>query len=570
MEGGLAAAKLLLGDYDPSGKLADTFPRSLEDFPSTAGFHEDDNAVALTEDIFVGYRYFETIPGKAGKVNYPFGFGLSYTAFLFLDPHAVLQSSADGAVEVTVSADVRNDGPVAGREVLQVYLSAPQGKLGKAARVLTGFRKTTLLLPGETEHVRISFRLDDFASFDDEGLIRMSAYILEKGTYSFYAGSDVEHALPLAERYELSEDRIVKQLTKRLSPAKLSRRLKADGSYEELPVSAYPKENDHEFPRQCFAETEAIMPASRRRERHRLQDFPFGKPTLTDVADGKATAEDLVKALPDEMLAELLGGQPNTGVASSGGIGNIPEFGIPDVMCADGPAGLNIQKAADVKTTCFPCETLLACTWDPEITRAVGRAGSEELIENNLFVWLTPAVNIHRSPLCGRNFEYYSEDPLLAGRMAVGMVRGIQENNVSCTLKHFALNGKETQRKVSDTIVSERAAREIYLRQFEIIVKEAHPRAVMGAYNRINGVLACENKDLLTGILREEWGFDGFVMTDWWTTGEQYREILAGVDLKMGCGFPERLLEVMKRGLITRTDLEKAGTRLLEMILMLD
>jgi beta-glucosidase len=288
------------------------------------------------------------------------------------------------------------------------------------------------------------------------------------------------------------------------------------------------------------------------------------------VAEGKLSVEEFTATLTDEEVAHLLGGQPNTGVANTFGIGNMPDHKIPSIMTADGPAGLRIAPECGVNTTAWPCATALACTWNRELIFAVGEAGAKEVKENNISVWLTPAVNIHRNPLCGRNFEYYSEDPLLTGVMAAAMVEGIQSQHIAATVKHFALNNKETNRKNSDSRVSERAAREIYLKAFEYIVKHAKPWCIMSSYNIINGHRSSENHDLLEGILRDEWGFDGMVTTDWWSFGEQYREILAGNDLKMALGFPKRLLEAKEKGLIERRDMEKAAIRILNLILKID
>ena len=221
-----------------------------------------------------------------------------------------------------------------------------------------------------------------------------------------------------------------------------------------------------------------------------------------NVVEGKETLDEFVDKLPIEALIHLLGGQPNTGVDNTFGMGNLPEYGIPNIMTADGPAGLRIQPQCGVNTTAWPCATLLACTWDPELIEEIGKAGGEEVKENNIGIWLTPAVNIHRSPLCGRNFEYYSEDPLVAGKSGAAMVRGMQSEHIGASVKHFCCNNKETNRKDSDSRVSERALREIYLKAFEIIVKEADPYTIMSSYNLINGVQASENKDLLPGILR--------------------------------------------------------------------
>ena len=248
----------------------------------------------------------------------------------------------------------------------------------------------------------------------------------------------------------------------------------------------------------------------------------------------------------------------------------MPRYGVPNVMTADGPAGLRIAPECGVCTTAWPCSTLLACTWNEELVEAVGAAGGMEVKENNIAVWLTPAVNIHRSPLCGRNFEYYSEDPFLTGKLAGAMVRGIQSAGVGAAVKHFALNNKETNRKNSDSRASERAIREIYLRAFEWIVKEEKPWAMMSSYNIINGYRASENKELLTDILRGEWGYEGMVTTDWWTNGEHYKEVKAGNDVKMACGFPDRIMEAYDKGLVTRAELEICAKRILGLILKVE
>jgi beta-glucosidase len=288
---------------------------------------------------------------------------------------------------------------------------------------------------------------------------------------------------------------------------------------------------------------------------------------LSDVASGKVGMDDFLSQLSDRMLADLLGGQPNTGLADTFGFGNLPIYGIPSIMTADGPAGLRFRPDRGVFTTAWPSATLLASTWDPEIIEEVGYHAGLEVKENNIGFWLTPAVNIHRSPLCGRNFEYYSEDPYLTGKLASAMVRGIQSNRIGVSLKHFALNNKETNRKQSDSRASERAIREIYLKAFEIVVKEADPWTIMSSYNIINSHRASENRELLQDILRDEWDFKGFVTTDWWTAGEHYKELLAGNDIKMGRGYPERLMEALEKGLITRENMLISVKRMLNVLL---
>lgn len=568
MEGGLAAAELLLGEGNPSGKLADTFAGKLEDYPSTENFHESDRYVNYTEDIYVGYRYFETIPGAAEKVNYPFGYGLSYTKFNLSMP--IVEKRGH---HFRVMVDVCNIGSRAGKEVVQVYYSAPQGKLGKPARELAAFCKTRELAPGETQTVVLRFRLSDMASYDDLGKVAKSAYVLEKGEYRFYVGTSVRDTVEDDYVCVLKEDMVVEQLSSKLAPMLLEKRMLSDGSFEELPTISESEAADADetvLDRRNWWEADGLTPAVRAADGHIAWNPPKVAVRLEDVAQGRAGLDAFIEQLTDGQLADLLGGQPNTGVANTFGYGNLPEYGVPNIMTADGPAGLRIQPECGVCTTAFPCATQLACTWNPELAERVGEAGGAEVKENNIGAWLTPAVNIHRSPLCGRNFEYYSEDPFLAGKMAAAMVTGIQSNHVAATVKHFALNNKETNRKNSDSRASERAIREIYLKAFEIIVKEAKPWSIMSSYNMINGCRASENRELLEDVLRGEWGFDGMVTTDWWTQGEAYKEVKAGNDMKMGCGFPERLLAAMEKGALTRAEMERCAKRVLGLILKID
>lgn len=585
MEGGLATAELLVGDGNPSGKTVDTFARTLDDYPSTHNFHESRDYVDYTDDIYVGYRYFETIPGAAEKVVYPFGYGLSYTTFNvetvsagILQPShtANSQSAPHDAVSHTntlyVRVRVTNTGKRAGKEVVQVYAAKPQGKLGKPAKELVAFEKTRELLSGESQIMTLTWSINDMASYDDLGKIQKSAYVLEAGSYDIYVGTSVRDVQKADYSYILDEDIITEQLSAKLVPTGLAKRMLSDGSFEELPQSE-PVDTDASVVGNIDPSlTEGVAPGQRAIPYFRFADgmVKNGKYDIMDVVEGQISLDEFISELSVDDLIHLLGGQPNIGVANTFGIGNMPEYGIPSVMTADGPAGVRINPEVGVCTTAFPCSTLLACTWNPDIVEAIGHAGGKELKENNLGLWLTPAINIHRSPLCGRNFEYYSEDPFVTGKLAGAMVRGIQSNNVGATLKHFALNNKETNRKNSDSRVSERAAREIYLKAFEMIVKAENPWAVMSSYNIINGYRASENKDLLTGILRDEWGYTGMVTTDWWTCGEHYKETKAGNDLKMGNGYPKRVKEAYEKGAISRDEIEICVKRILNFILKLD
>ncbi|WP_408071280.1 glycoside hydrolase family 3 C-terminal domain-containing protein [Butyrivibrio sp. JL13D10] len=566
MEGGTAAAEIIMGVVNPSGKLPDTFAMDVTDYPSTEGFHESPDYVNYTEDIYVGYRYFETLKDAAEKVVYPFGYGLSYTDF-----DTELLSASESGDGFKFKVKVTNIGKREGREVIALYLSAPQGKLGKAARSLVSFEKTRLLKAGEAQVISLYVSRYQLASYDDLGKIEKSAYVLEKGDYRFYLGANVRDAILTDYVYTVGEDAVYKRLSEQLSPVSLPKRLLADGSYEELPTGTARDINDCIFEKMVPGSEEAIVPESKARGRYLLmKPYEEGKKPLIDVFEGKITLDEFLEQLTDDDLIDLLGGQSNTGVANTWGVGNKPEYGIPNVMTSDGPAGIRISEECEVPTTAWPCSTLLASTWNREIIYAVGVAGGEELKENNMHIWLTPAVNIHRNPMCGRNFEYYSEDPYLAGKLGAEMVKGIQSNNVACSVKHFAVNNKETNRKHSDSRLSERALREIYLKVFEIIVKEADPWTIMSSYNAINGYRASECRDLLTNILREEWGFKGMVTSDWWNRAEQYKEILAGNDVKMANGYPERVKKAMEKGALDRDDLKKCAKRVLEMILKLD
>lgn len=564
MEGGLAMADILLGLESPSGKLPDTFAAKLEDYPSTADFHESTDYVNYTEDIYVGYRYFETMKHEEHHVNYPFGFGLSYTDFRI---RVLWEGEKDGTV--FIGAEVKNTGEVPGREVVQVYYGAPQGVLGKPARELAAYQKTKLLQPGEKQVLTITFAVSSMASYDDTGKVAKSAYVLEEGMYCFYVGNSVRDAQMIDFVYVVDQNRIVEQLTQKAAPSQLRRRMRCDGTYEEMEQTP-----PHDFMENGLGwsseETEGMLPMVRQIDRHLIFMQDEQKIRLDDVAEGKADLDAFLAQLSDRDLAELLGGQPNTGVANTFGFGNLPAYGVPNVMTADGPAGLRIAPECGIYTTAWPCATMLAATWNPQLVKEVGQAAAQEVRENNISVWLAPAMNIHRSPLCGRNFEYFSEDPVLTGTIAAAMVEGVQSQNVAATVKHFACNNKETNRKNSDSRVSERALREIYLKGFEICVKQAQPWVLMTAYNLINGHRASENKDLLDGILRGEWGYRGVITTDWWTKGEHYKEAKAGNDIKMGTGYPERVMMALEKGLITREEIEACARRVLELILKLD
>lgn len=566
MEGAQAAAEILLGYSNPCGKLVDTFAKDINSYPSGPGYHESVEYVNYVEDVYVGYRYFETIPGAKEEVCYPFGFGLSYTTF---DIETLDVCETNDCVKFQVK--VTNTGNVSGKEVVQIYYSAPQGLLGKPAKELGAFAKTKELGCGEGEILSLEINKFTMASYDDLGKVQKSAYVLEKGEYAFYVGNSVADCVKASYVMTLSDDMIMEQLSSKLVPSILKERMLSDGSFEALPQTECNDMNACVLEKMVSGTEEGICPPKRARAHfYRSKCYVENAIVFEDVAEGKASLDDFVEQLSDEDLIHLLGGQPNLSVADTNGIGNLPEYGVPSVMTADGPAGLRLMEDRGVFTTAWPCSTQMACAWNTELARQVGEAAAKEVKENNIGVWLAPALNIHRHPLCGRNFEYYSEDPYITGTIGTATVEGVQSVNIAATIKHFACNNKETNRKNSDSRLSERALREIYLKGFEMIVKKAKPWAIMSSYNIINGHRASESKELLEDILRGEWGYEGVVMSDWWTRGEHYKEILAGNDLKMACGFPERVAKAMELGAIERDDLIRSAKRVLGLILNME
>ncbi|MFS0722438.1 glycoside hydrolase family 3 C-terminal domain-containing protein [Paenibacillus sp. 1P07SE] len=516
MEGGNAIADLLAGDVTPSGKLTDTIAFSIEDYPA-AGNYGSDTQNLYEEDIYVGYRYFETF--CPDKVQYPFGYGLSYTTFV-IKPEAgrIVREAGRDRIELVVS--VANTGKTyAGKEVVQAYVEAPQGKLGKPARVLVGFAKTGELQPGASEQVTIRFAVNALASYDDSGVTgHRSAYVLEAGVYRVYVGSSVRDAASVKldgrEGYEVKTLRVVEQLQEAMAPTHTFTRLvpgvrKTDGTYE-LTYS--------EVPRRQVSLAERIragMPAG-------LEPTGDQGLKLKDVHEGKVSLETFVAQLEDEDLAALVRGEgmssplvtPGTASAFGGVTEQLQHYGVPIACTADGPSGIRMDSGH--QATQVPIGTLLAATWNLELVEALYVMEGQELVDYRIDALLGPGMNIRRHPLNGRNFEYFSEDPLLTGVMASASVRGIMKGGSNATLKHFACNNQEHQRHYANAVVSERALREIYLRGFEIAVKDGGANCIMTAYNPINGHWSASHYDLNTTILRGEWGFTGIVMTDWW------------------------------------------------------
>lgn len=511
--GGIAGAALtdiLLGKENPSGHLQHTLAKAMEDYPSTEGFHSEKDYVNYTEDIFVGYRYFETFAPE--KAAYPFGFGLSYTTFDVKTTAAALEKNT-----VRLTVRVKNTGKYTGKEVVQAYLTAPQGKLGKAKKVLCAFAKTKDLKPGEETNLKLHFDIREFGSFDDLGKLLESAFILEKGEYTVHVGTNVRDTEKCLE-FTLAEDMICRRCHAYMAPKDLRSRLTADGTYEKLPQ---PKEIPHPIRR---SKVKAEKPE---------KDFPLAKALEED------RLEEFLATLTDDELGQLLHGHPMTNVSLTNGIGMPPRHttqdkkSIPLIPTTDGPSGVRARPGRGINTTFFPCETTMAQTWNLSLLKKIGTALARETKENNIGIWLAPGLNIQRNPMCGRNFEYYSEDPLCSGLLAAACVTGVQSQNIAATVKHYCCNNRENDRRVVDSRVSQRALREIYLRGFEIVVKKAKPWALMTAYNPVNGVLANANWEAINGILRGEWGYGGVVMTDWWVLSNLEDEIHAGGDIKM-------------------------------------
>ncbi|MGI8255719.1 glycoside hydrolase family 3 protein [Blautia difficilis] len=518
-EGGNGVADVLTGKVCACGKLTDTIAQSIEDYPSTENFG-DPFKNYYKEDIYVGYRYFETF--AKDKVLYPFGYGLSYTSFGI--KAEILKNSEE---ELTVSAEVVNTGAVKGKEVVQVYAKVPQGKLGNPARRLIGFAKTGELKPGEKEEVVIVIPKYDLTSYDDSGVTgHKSCYVLEEGTYEISVGSDVRSA-ESAGCYE-EKFRVVEKLQEACAPVEKFSRMKAvlmpDGSYqavtEEVPVRTV---DPQERRKQNLPETLAYT-----------GDKGY---KLVDVLDGKVSMENFVAQISEEDLIAMFRGEgmcspkvtPGTAAAFGGVTESMKALGIPVGCCADGPSGIRMD--CGTKAFSLPNGTALGCTFNTELVGDLYEMTGKELRLNKIDSLLGPGMNIHRNPLNGRNFEYISEDPLLTGRICAAQVKAMAKSGIGSTIKHFCGNNQEVGRSTSDSVMSERCLREIYLKGFEMAVREGGARSVMTTYGSVNGLWTAGSYDLCTTILRKEWGFEGIVMTDWWAKSN-YEGHQAAVQVK--------------------------------------
>ena len=741
-KGGEGVAKVILGEVNPSGKLPHTYAKDIYDYPTTATFLENANYVNYEEDIYVGYRYFETFAKE--KVAYPFGYGLSYTDFSIKTDSVKVTDST-----VTLSVTVKNIGQTAGKEVVQVYYSAPQAgvgsaKISKSAVSLGAYAKTKLLAPNESQTLTLSYDISDMASFDDTGVTgHKDQYVLEAGDYTVYVGNSVRN-ITKVHTFNISK---LKEVSAKLTEIEttLPKRLTFTGEYEILTESA---EAVYNVSSDSFTLIEAengsfsagspfkvekydqkaylfngtnwitmgagsalayLQSANGHYVQYKLNvakagtyrvgfiiangtsstdsngkplesgevfglsvstdgsigtkqnvslgientssvgtgyqwynfkykteskngtpftvDLPAGEVTLTltvghtdaspnidsfvlipegvsgDVADvakrfesdktnlnidlsadnfkgityedvksGAATWEELIAQMSYSELIGLCHGHTSGLVDGTGTIGfasnkTAEKYGIISADTADGPAGMRLAASASVATF-WPCETLQAATWNAELLEKIGVAVAEECLRYGADIWLAPGLNIHRNPLCGRNFEYYSEDPLLTGLCASAVIKGVESRGVATTVKHFAVNNKETNRTYSDSRVSARALREIFLKGFEIAIENAAPDCVMVSYNLINGIYGSDQTALIKGVLRGEWGFDGIVMSDWYTVPANVNEFLSGTNVKMPYEDNQtaQLSAAVQSGKITREMLEENAAYVLKTI----
>ena len=575
MESGNAVADVLYGKVNPSGKLTDTIAVKYEDYPSAKHFGGK-LFNTYVEDIFVGYRYFETFAKE--KALFPFGFGLSYTNF-----DIEVLDFIEEKDKISIEIEVTNIGKVSGKEVVELYARCPQGKLSKPLMSLVAFDKTEELNPNESEKLTLSVPIYSLASFDDTGVTGYKySYILEKGEYKFFIGENVRDVDEIGS-IKYKEDKVLETLKAVCAPKEYIDRivaLEVNGSFIPKKVALKPEKP---YLR------ERILKNLPKEQGHIVHNFNFSQ-----VRNGEISVEKFVSSLTNQELEALTRGEggmdSSYGVAGNAGAfgGIIPklnEKGVPVIITTDGPAGIRIRKY----TSLIPCGTALASSFNTKLVEELATEMGKELRNAGSNVLLAPGMNIHRNVLCGRNFEYFSEDPLLTGKMASAYVKGIQSSGGSACPKHFACNNQEANRTINDSIVSQRALREIYLKGFEICVKEAKPLNIMTSYNKINGVWSHYNYDLVTTVLRNEWGFDGSVMTDWWMKHSQSHEfpnlrdnayrVRSQVDVYMPGSFKRTekkykadnsLLETigLKNG-ITRGELERSAINVLNMILKL-
>ena len=577
-ESGYAVADILLGNCVPSAKLTTTWARRYEDCPFAEDYsylNGNLDTEEYKEGIFVGYRYFDSF-GK--KPLFPFGFGLSYTEFKI-----EFKGIETSEKELTVEMKVTNIGDTyAGKEVVQIYASLPQTEVKKEYRRLVGYAKTKLLQPGEAETLKITVGQKELAYFSEE----KHQWIVEKGNYGIWTGNSsvsLEYSSTVKVEQSVSlEDTCVLENT-----AEIEEELWK--TYECRKTTA---DNSH-----CIVFT----------------PHPEEKKIYRSAYATEQMAEDLIPLLYGN-IAETTSTLGAAGIRVPGTAGETTEglldkYGIPSLIMADGPAGIRLQQHYEVDRatdtvygigvlgalengflvdreehegadqyyqycTAFPVGTVMAQTWNRDLMQRFGEAVALEMEAFHVNLWLAPGLNIHRNPLCGRNFEYYSEDPFLSGTLAASVTKGVQcHKGCGVTIKHFACNNQEDNRMGVDVKISERTLREIYLRGFEIAVKEGQPTAIMSSYNLVNGVHAANSKDLCTRIARKEWGFDGVIMSDWNTTVPEdgsvaWKCAAAGNDIIMpgNTEDAESIRKAYRNGDLTEEEIRSCAGRILELI----
>ena len=584
--GGLALANVLLGKVTPGGKLTATWARRYEDYPCAEEYSYLNGKLEreeYKEGIYTGYRYFDTF---GVKPLFPFGYGLSYTE-MQIRFHG-MKTSGDG---VEVEAEVTNTGETfSGKEVVQVYVSLPQDESGKEYRRLAGFAKTKLLKPGEKELRKIRIDRKTLAYFSEE----QHAWIAEKGYYAVWVGNSIA-SLTLAAMLEVPESVILDKTNILENQTDITEEV-----YDRQNLSARTLKWKEK------AENEKIG-------RYIYYPEPEKRTECTCQPENKIPAKDLLPLFYGN-IAGISSNLGAAGIRVPGSAGETTaalyeQYGVSPLIMADGPAGLRLQQNYEVDRetdtvygigvlgslengylrtdethenadryyqfcTAFPVGTALAQTWDTALVEKVGIAVAEEMEEFHIDLWLAPGLNIQRNPLCGRNFEYYSEDPLLSGTMAAAMTKGVQSRpGCGVTVKHFACNNQEDNRMGVDAQVSERALREIYLRGFEIAVKESRPVAIMSSYNLLNGVHAANSVDLCTAIVRKEWGFDGVIMSDWNTTVPEdgsipWKCVTAGNDIIMpgNAADAENIRKAFEDGKLSEEVVRMCAGRILNLI----
>ena len=573
-EGGTAVVKLMTGECTPSGKLSATWAMDYSEYPSADAYLSDFDTSLYTEGIYVGYRYFDTFGRTEG---YPFGYGLSYTSFSTECLGAVLEGQT-----VKLCVRVKNTGDCAGKEVVQLYVSAPSTELDMPYQELKGFEKTKLLAPGEEETLALCVPLRDLSSY----AYRYGAYILSKGNYIFRIGTSsvdtqpvvsvcvpktavtmlVNHVMPLqkelTEKTGLQGDDLsgAAEGLPVLTPESLPEMLDKRSVYADESVTTYTFDSDYQ----------PTMPYEK------VQLLPKTEGNYADLLAGRISIEAFLAQLSAEQLSDFVCGtgwgvsddaNPIIGGSSEsvpGAAGETThqlekEYGVPSIVLADGPGGVRVTQefqATNVETgekqtvyhyaIAWPVGTTLAQSFNRAVLREVGQGMSADMQALNVAILLGPGVNIHRNPLCGRNFEYFSEDPYLAGEMAAQITLGIQtDNKGAANIKHYAANNQETNRHANDSVVSERALREIYLEPFRKAIVQGHALTMMTSYNLINGVPTADSYDLCVNLPRGEWGFDGMIMTDWNGGSSTPRiSMHAGNDMIMPGG-PTRAMNIL-------------------------